>query len=96
MVVGIAKIELFIPEPNSLKAKRQVLKALTQKIESKFKKVSLAEVDEHDLWQKAVLGLSVVGKDQKLVDSKINDILTFIQKDGRLEIIKAEIDFINY
>ncbi|WP_028841505.1 DUF503 domain-containing protein [Thermodesulfobacterium hveragerdense] len=96
MVVGVAKIELFIPEPNSLKAKRQVLKALTQKIESKFKKVSLAEVDEHDLWQKAVLGLSVVGKDQKLVDSKINDILTFIQKDGRLEIIKAEIDFINY
>ncbi|AIH03864.1 MULTISPECIES: DUF503 domain-containing protein [Thermodesulfobacterium] len=96
MVVGIAKIELFIPEPNSLKAKRQVLKALTQKIESRFRKVSLAEVDEHDLWQKAVLGLSVVGKDQKLVDSKINDILTFIQKDGRLEIIKAEIDFINY
>jgi hypothetical protein len=96
MVVGIAKIELFIPEPNSLKAKRQVLKALTQKIESRFRKVSLDEVDEHDLWQKAVLGLSVVGKDQKLVDSKINDILTFIQKDGRLEIIKAEIDFINY
>ncbi|QER42049.1 DUF503 domain-containing protein [Thermodesulfobacterium sp. TA1] len=96
MVVGVAKIELFIPEPNSLKAKRQVLKALTQKIEAKFRKVSLAEVDGHDLWQRAVLGISVVGKDQKLVDSKINDILSFIQKDGRLEIINAEIDFINY
>ncbi|MCU4138511.1 MAG: DUF503 domain-containing protein [Thermodesulfobacteriota bacterium] len=96
MVVGIVKIEIYFPEPNSLKSKRQILKALLHKIESKFKKISLAEVDGHDLWQRATLGISVVGKDQKFVDSKLTSILNFIQNDGRLEIIKAEIDFISY
>ena len=96
MVVGIAKIEIYFPEPNSLKSKRQILKALLHKIESEFKKISLAEVDGHDLWQRATLGISVVGKDQKFVDSKLTSILNFIQNDGRLEIIKAEIDFISY
>lgn len=96
MVVGIVKIEIYFPEPNSLKSKRQILKALLHKIESKFKKISLAEVDGHDLWQRATLGISVVGKDQKFVDSKLTSILNFIQNDGRLEIIKVEIDFISY
>ncbi len=96
MVVGIAKVEIFFPEPNSLKSKRKILQGLIHKLESKFKKISLAEVDGHDLWQKTTLGISVVGKDQKFVDSKLTSILNFIQNDGRLEIIKAEIDFISY
>ncbi len=96
MVVGIAKVEIFFPEPNSLKSKRKILQGLIHKLESKFKKISLAEVDGHDLWQKTTLGISVVGKDQKFVDSKLTSILNFIQNDGRLEIIKVEIDFISY
>jgi uncharacterized protein YlxP (DUF503 family) len=96
MVVGVARIELFFPHPNSLKAKRQILKSLMQKLETSFKKISLAEVDGHDLWQTAIIGISVVGRDQKFVDSKLTSIINFIQKDGNLELIKAEIDFISY
>jgi len=96
MVVGIAKIEIFFPQPNSLKSKRQILRALLHKLESEFKKVSIAEVDGHDLWQKTTIGISVIGKDQKFVDRKITSILNFMQNDGRFEIIKAEIDFISY
>lgn len=96
MVVGIAKIEIFFPEPNSLKSKRKILKALIHKLESQFKKISFAEVDGQDLWQKTILGISVVGKDQKFVDSKLTSILNFIQSDGNIEIVKAEIDFISY
>jgi len=56
----------------------------------------LAEVDGHDLWQTAVIGISVVGRDQKFVDKKMNSILEFIQKNGELELIKAEVEFISY
>ncbi|MFN4196501.1 MAG: DUF503 domain-containing protein [Caldimicrobium sp.] len=96
MVVGIIKMELYIPEPNSLKAKRQILHSLIQKIEANFKRISLAEVDGHDLWQNAILGISIVGKNKKFVDTKINNLIEFIQKEGSLDIIKAEIDIINY
>lgn len=96
MVVGVAKVELFIPEPNSLKAKRQILQALIQKIEANFKRISFAEVDGHDLWQSATIGFSVVGRDRAFVDSKLTSILDFIQKNSTLEIVKAEVDFLDY
>jgi uncharacterized protein YlxP (DUF503 family) len=96
MVVGIARIELYLPYPNSLKEKRQILRALTQKIEANFKRISIAEVDGHDLWQKAVLGISLVGKDREFVDSRLTTIIEFIKKNSELEIVKAEIDLIGY
>ncbi|MCS7199630.1 MAG: DUF503 domain-containing protein [Caldimicrobium sp.] len=92
----MAKVELFIPEPNSLKAKRQILRALIQKIEANFKRISLAEVDGHDLWQSAIIGFSVVGRDRAFVDSKLTSILDFIQRNSTLEIVKAEVDFLDY
>lgn len=96
MVVGIARIELYFPEPNSLKSKRQILRALLQKIEANFKKVSIAEVDGHDLWQKAILGISVVGKDQSFVDSKLTSLIKFIQKESAFDIVNAEIEYLSY
>ncbi len=96
MVVGVARIELYFPYPNSLKEKRHILRALTQKIEANFKRISIAEVDGHDLWQKAVLGISLVGKDREFVDSRLTTIIEFIKKNSELEIVKAEIDLIGY
>ncbi len=96
MVVGVAKVELYFPYPNSLKEKRQILRALMQKIEANFKKVSIAEVDGHDLWQSTILGISLVGKDAKFVDSKLTSLLEFIKQHSELEIIKVEMDFIGY
>ena len=96
MVVGVAKIELYFPYPNSLKEKRQILRALTQKIESNFKRISIGEVDGHDLWQKAVIGISLVGNDKAFVDSRLTAIIEFIKKNSDVEIVKAEIDLIGY
>jgi len=72
------------------------LRALTQKIEANFKRISIAEVDGHDLWQKAVLGVSLVGKDREFVDRRLTTLIEFIKKNSDLEIIKVEIDLIGY
>lgn len=96
MVVGVARVELYFPEPNSLKAKRQILRALMQRIEANFKRVSIAEVDGHDLWQRIVLGISVVGKDKPFVDSRITTLLDFIQKESTLEMISADVEYLDY
>ena len=52
MVVGLAEIELHIPESNSLKDKRQVLKSSLETTRQKFN-ISMAEVDDLDLWRRA-------------------------------------------
>ena len=62
IIVGLCTVELFIPESQSLKDKRQVLLSLKDRLRDKFN-LSVAEVDGQDLWQKAVLGLACVANE---------------------------------
>jgi uncharacterized protein YlxP (DUF503 family) len=62
MVVGIVRIELHIPAARSLKDKRQVVRGLKDRIRERVH-AAVAEVDHHDLWQRAALGVAVVAAD---------------------------------
>ena len=73
MFVCVARLTLQIPESGSLKAKRQVLRRITDRVKARFN-VAVAEVDDQDLWQKATLGLSVVGNDRRHV---VDDLATY-------------------
>ena len=77
MKVLVAKIVLIIPFANSLKDKRRVVKALKDRIWSKFR-ASIAEIDEHNTIQKAVLGITCVSKDKHILDNMIDRIIDLI------------------
>ena len=62
MVVGIVRIELFLPHARSLKDKRQVVRGLKDRLRERVH-ASVAEVEHQELWQRAALGLAVVGAD---------------------------------
>ncbi len=63
MVVGVLRLELLLHDNHSLKGKRSVLRTIKARVQNKFN-VSIAECDDHDLWQRATLGVSQVGTDQ--------------------------------
>jgi len=79
MFVCVARLTLQIPESGSLKAKRQVLRRITDRVKARFN-VAVAEVDDQDLWQKAVIGLSVVGNDRRHVDEQMEKIIHFVEE----------------
>ena len=66
MFVCVARLTLQIPESGSLKAKRQVLRRVTDRVKARFN-VAVAEVEDNDLWQKAHVALAVVGNDRRHV-----------------------------
>ena len=78
MHVGVLSLELFMASPNSLKAKRSILKSLIDRIRSKFN-VSVAEVGDLDKWQKSVCGISIVGNDKIFLDTVLQKIVSFIK-----------------
>jgi len=78
MKVLVSRIELYIPDASSLKDKRRVVRALKDKIWSKFR-ASISEIDGHDSLQFAVLGLSYVSNDGPLLESIMNKIVMFIE-----------------
>lgn len=95
MVVGICNISLLIHESHSLKAKRQVIKGLQEKVRNRFN-VSMAEVGDNDVWQRAEIGMAAVGNDRAFINSVIDKVVNFIEDLHVAEIIDHRIEIINY
>jgi len=93
MLVGIYQIELFIPESGSLKSKRFVLKSLKDKIRAKFN-VSVAEVEDNELWQRAVLGVAMVSNERKFIDQVMNQIFNLVSQADEVEITHQQLEII--
>jgi uncharacterized protein len=76
----------LLEEPNSLKSKRHVIKSLKDRIWNKFH-VSIAEVGENDLWQKAELGIAFVSSDGTVAEQMFSKILNLIDAYEKVEIV---------
>jgi hypothetical protein len=93
MIVGICTIELFLPDNGSLKDKRQVLKSLMDRIKRRFN-VAIAEVDEQDLWQKSVLGISCVGNRKAHVNEVLDKAIGAIRGTPGVEIVDYRLELL--
>ena len=78
MVVGILSLELMLAENHDLKGKRQVLKSVKDRVRRRFN-VSIAEVDDLDLWQSATLGVACVSKDRSQVERTLAHVASFVK-----------------
>ncbi len=85
MKVGILRVDFVVPGPSSLKEKRRVVKSLKERLRSRFK-VSAAEVDHQELWQRGALGIAVVGPDGAVVARVLDEVLRFMRRDARIEV----------
>jgi len=95
MVVGVLRLELRLPETHSLKGKRSVLRSIKSRVQQKFN-VSIAECDDHDLWQRALLGVSQVGADQPHVDRCLREVVSFIDDLHLAEVGAEQLEFLHY
>ena len=86
VIVGTLRIDLAIYESHSLKDKRQVIKALKDRLMHRFN-VSVAEVDALDSRQRAVLGVAVVGNDTAFVHRCLDTVVDFVRRQGRASLI---------
>ena len=60
--VGILSAELHFPEAHSLKEKRMYLRSAKAQLQNRFG-AAVAEVDHHDVWQRARITVAVVTRD---------------------------------
>jgi uncharacterized protein YlxP (DUF503 family) len=76
--VGLLSVELFLPDAQSLKDKRMVLRAVKDRLK-KFN-VSVAEVEHQQLWQRAGLGIVSISNGHDLVDKALDAVLDEIER----------------
>ena len=94
MNVGVCRISLRLPGNLSLKGKRRVLKSIITRVGSKFN-VSMAEVDDHELWQLATLGICCVSNDGRYTNEVLSKVVDFIVNTRfGVEILDYEIEIL--
>lgn len=82
MRVAALRVELHLPEAQSLKEKRRVLRPVLEGLK-RLGSYSVAEVDHHDAWQRAALGIAIVAPDGKGLGMHIAKVRRYL--DGLVE-----------
>lgn len=90
--IGILYLDLFIPDSQSLKDKRQVIKSLKDKARQIFN-VSVAEIGDLDKWQMAHLAFAMIGNDQHHIDRNLQTIPGFIESNYPVHISTQSMEF---
>lgn len=93
MLVGICTIRIMLFEANSLKEKRHVVKSVIERVKSRFN-VSIAEVGQQDKWQVAEIGFSCVTNSRRHADEIINNVVRFIEGDGRFDVTAFDMEIL--
>lgn len=90
MVVGIARVTFFLPASHSLKDKRMVVRKVKDRVRARLH-VSVAEVDAQDLWQRAVLGIAVVGGDSAFVGRELDEVVRIVRAEAEVTNVEREL-----
>ena len=95
MNVGVCRISLRLPENLSLKGKRGVLKSIITQVGNRFN-VSVAEVDDNNLWQLATIGICCVSNNSRKTNEVLSKVVEFVMK-GRfdVEILDYELELLS-
>ena len=93
MHIGVCTIWLAIAESNSLKAKRQVVKSLTDRLKSRFN-IAVAEVDALDVHRQAVLGVVTISNDPRHLNRVLSYVVNFIEDTALGELTDYQIEVI--
>ena len=75
--VGILSLELHFPDAHSLKEKRMFVRSAKDQLRNRFG-ASVAEVDHHDVWQRARLTLSLVAREAGEAERLLADAERFL------------------
>ena len=93
MTIGFCRLELYLPDSASLKAKRSLLKSLSARIRNKFN-VSVSEVGDNELWQKALLGVAVVSNETRFANQVLSKVVDMVQSETRVELLDYSLEML--
>lgn len=95
MDAGICQIKLHLPGNQSLKGKRRIIKSIISRLHNQYN-ISIAEVDDQELWQLATLGIACVSNHSQHIDEILSKVVNFIVHNyPELEIIEHDTEILH-
>ena len=91
--VALGLVELHLPDVESLKGKRHVLKGLKEKVRARFE-CSVAEVDHQDTWQRATIAIAYVSADGQHAKEVVDKALDFIENTVEGQVLETFVEIL--
>ncbi|HLX60117.1 MAG TPA: DUF503 domain-containing protein [Planctomycetota bacterium] len=95
MWIAILRLALLIPGARSLKDRRQAVKSLKERIRNRFD-AACNEVGDLETWNRAYLGIALVGNEKRTLEDLAAEISRYAQNDAQVQVTGFEKDFLNY
>lgn len=93
MTIGVLKLEIFIHDSNSLKAKRMVLHSFKARLRNNFN-ISVTQIDDEDKWRKSTLAIVGVEKNLRCMNKILSNIVEFIGAFNNIHLINYEMEML--
>lgn len=92
MPIGLLTLEIHIPDARSLKDKRQVLRSLKDRLRAHFN-VAIAELEHHELWQRARVGVVSISGDARHLEESLDAIAAESERMLGRNLVSQEIEY---
>lgn len=93
MHVGTLTLVIHLHAASSLKDKRQVVRSLVETAQRKFN-VSIAEIDDLDIWRRATLGAACVGNEAAHVNRVLDSLLDELESRPDLDVGETHMEML--
>ena len=87
----LMSIELMISDSNSLKTKRRVVKSIIDRLRNKFN-LSVAEIDYLDLWQRSLIGITMISNDKQMISRTTHAIENFVREFYEVQLLDINVE----
>jgi uncharacterized protein len=91
MIAALVTVEFHLPMASGLKAKRAVVKSLVADLRNSLN-VSVAEIDHHDLWQRATLGVAIAAGSEVGARKVAQQVEKIVYREPRIEVIGIAVE----
>jgi uncharacterized protein YlxP (DUF503 family) len=95
MVVGVLRLTLVVPGARSLKDKRQALRRIIDRVRARYN-VSIAEVGDNDVWQRALIGVTAVANEHTFVNQVLDKVVRDVEALAVAQLVNRETEIETY
>ncbi len=93
MIVAALRFELHVPDSESLKSKRAVIRPLIEGLR-RTASVSVSEVDHHDTWQRCAIGVALVTPDPGSMDTLVERVRRYVDENMEVHVLDCSVTFV--
>ena len=91
--VGLLLVDIYIPEAETLKHKRQVVRSLLDRAAARFN-VSVAEIDHLNNCRRALIAFAIVSNQISRLRHVLDGVRGLVENEPRAEIVEAVVEIL--